>query len=98
MNDFNVFSYMDSSFMHTLDEKIAHIRPLRAIDFDEQEPDEAEYERYQQFHPHQHASPPKLLVCSPCFVSHIVSLNFHATSWNLAYCFAYNIDNCHYVS
>lgn len=29
MNDFNVFSYIDSTFMHMLDEKIAYIRPLR---------------------------------------------------------------------
>ena len=28
MSDFNVFSYMDSSFMHTLPEKLEHIRPL----------------------------------------------------------------------
>ena len=68
MNDLNVFSYMDSTFMHTLDEKIAHTRPLRAVDFDEQEPDEVEYEGDQQFHPHQHASPPKPLVCPSFFV------------------------------
>ena len=63
MSDLNVFSYMDSTFMHTFDEKIAHIRPLRAIDFEEQESMEAEDEGHQQFHRSPHASPPKLLVC-----------------------------------
>lgn len=47
MNDFNVFSCIDSNFMHMLDEKIAHIRPLRTVDFDEQELYEVEYEKYQ---------------------------------------------------
>jgi len=37
MNDFNVFSYMDSTFMHMFDEKINHIRPLRAADFNDDE-------------------------------------------------------------
>lgn len=60
MSDFNVYSYMDSTFMHTLPEKIEHIQPLRAVDFAE-EGEEAE-EGEQQFHHHQHASPPLLLV------------------------------------
>ena len=42
MSDFNVFSYMDFSFTHTLPEKIKHIRPLRAVDFEDD--DEAEDE------------------------------------------------------
>ena len=61
MRDYNVYSYMDSTFIHTLPEKIQHIRPLRARDFEELD-DEAEDEGEQQFHPDQHASPPLLLV------------------------------------
>ena len=67
MSDFNGFLYMDSSFMHTLPEKIEHIRPLRAVDFADDD-DEAEEEGDQQFQPHQHESPlllvSSLLICN----------------------------------
>ena len=66
MNDLNIFSYMDSSFMHTLSGKIEHIRSLRAVDFIEDD-DEVEDEENQQFHPHQHATPPLLLLSPPSF-------------------------------
>jgi hypothetical protein len=35
MSDYNVFSYMDSAFIHMLPEKIHHIRRLRIQDFEE---------------------------------------------------------------
>ena len=63
MNDFNVFSYMDSTFMHMFDEKINHVRPLRAADFDDED---NQFEVHEEPEKTQHAenpSPPKLLVC-----------------------------------
>lgn len=63
MNDFNVFSYMDSTFMHMFDEKINHVRPLRAADFDDED---NQFEVHEEPEKTQHAenpSPPKMLVC-----------------------------------
>lgn len=62
MNEQHVFSYMDSGFMHTLPEKIEHIRALRAEDFQDEEDDEAAHFGHEQFHPQQHA-PQAMLVC-----------------------------------
>lgn len=60
MNDYNVFSYMDSEFMHSFDGKLSHIRPLRAADFQEQE---STFDAHgTQDLPHRDPSPPKLLV------------------------------------
>jgi hypothetical protein len=62
MNEQHVFSCMDSSFMHTLPEKIEHIRRLRAVDFQEdQEDHDAAGVRDDHPHPQQEAPPPLLL-------------------------------------
>jgi hypothetical protein len=65
MNEQHVFSYMDSSFRHSLPEKIERIRPLRAIDFRDEEADEAEHGTAQQPHPQEHAPPALLLEDAP---------------------------------
>lgn len=65
MHDFNVFSYMDSAFMHTLDDKIAHIRRLRISDFAEDDNREFEVEREHPLESEPEASPLRQLVCVP---------------------------------
>src|ERR1700737_680446 len=64
MNDQHVFSYMDSCFVHTLPDKIEHIRPLRAVDFQDEE-DDAAHGRASQPHRQQHATPALLLEDAP---------------------------------
>jgi hypothetical protein len=62
MNEQHVFSCMDSSFMHTLPEKIDHVRRLRAADFqDDQENYEAAGGRDDHSQPQQEASAALLL-------------------------------------
>ena len=61
MKELNVFSYMDYSFLHTLPEKIAHVRALQAADFEEDD-DEAGGEEDRQVRPQQQVSPPLFLV------------------------------------
>lgn len=62
MNEQHVFSCMDSSFMHTLPEKIDHVRRLRAVDFqDDQEDHEAAGDRDDHPQPQQEAPPALLL-------------------------------------
>lgn len=73
MTDFNVFSYMDSTFMHILEDRIAHIRPLRAVDFAEDDSRGFPVERDQQFHPDQQASPLKLMVRRALFLDPAIS-------------------------
>lgn len=65
MNDQHVFSYMDSCFLHTLPGKIEHIRPLRAVDFQDEEEDDAAHGRASQPHRQQHATPALLLEDAP---------------------------------
>jgi hypothetical protein len=62
MNDFNVFSYMDANFMHMFDEKIAHVRPLRAADFDDENANVEGHESQEKIRAPEDPSPPKLLV------------------------------------
>jgi hypothetical protein len=62
MNEQHVFSCMDSTFMHTLPEKINHVRRLRVADFqDDQEDHEAGGDRDDHPQPQQEAPPPLLL-------------------------------------
>jgi hypothetical protein len=62
MNEQHVFSCMDSTFMHTLPEKIDHVRQLRVVDFqDDQEDHEAADDRDDHPQPQQEAPPPLLL-------------------------------------
>jgi hypothetical protein len=62
MNEQHVFSCMDSSFMHTLPEKIEHVRRLRAVDFQEDQEDH-EGAGLRDEHPHpQQEAPPALLL------------------------------------
>lgn len=68
MSNLNVFSYMDTKFMHTFPEKLQHIRPLRRVDFEDGNKDvevEGESEGREHFQP-QEDTPPLLLV-SPDF-------------------------------
>ena len=62
MNNFNVFSYMDSSFMHTFEDKLKHVRPLRAADFAEVESTFEAGDLHEINQPDPDPSPPKLLV------------------------------------
>ena len=59
--------------MHILEDRIAHIRPLRAVDFAEDESKGFSVERDQQFYPDQQASPLKLMVCGALFLDPAIS-------------------------
>lgn len=88
MNDFNVFSYIDFTFMHMFDEKLAHIRPLRAVDFEEEESKFGEYEPRERIQPYEDSSPPKLLVCIhlrlyESFCNPFSNHTFHLTEWKV---------------
>ena len=62
MHEFNVFSYMDSAFMQTLEDRIAHVRILRAVDFAEEDKQGFSVEGDEPVRP-ELGSPLKLLVC-----------------------------------
>jgi hypothetical protein len=49
--------------MHILEDKIAHIRPLRAADFKEDDGTPISMERDEPVCPEQQSSPLKLMVC-----------------------------------
>ena len=63
--------------MHTFADKLAHIRPLRAVDFEEED-------SHFDAQPIQDASPPKLLVRIHYCTSQVVTIfNFHSIEWKL---------------
>jgi hypothetical protein len=63
MHDYNVFSYMDSAFLHILDALIQRVRVLKLKDFAEQAEDEDEYQAHDgHIHPDLNPDPPLLLV------------------------------------
>lgn len=63
MNDFNMFCYMDSTFLQVMDLLIQQVCQLRLVDFEKQEGDDVECQAYDgHIHPHLNASPFRLSV------------------------------------
>ena len=75
MHDFNVFNYMDSAFINTLEPMIDRVRQLRLADFEDEDEDNDTH--YGQIRPERVPSPPMLLVS---FRKPIFSLAFTFSS------------------
>lgn len=89
MNDFNVFCYMDSAFLNTLEPLIYRVRQLRLADFTE-DGDEDNQTHDGHIRPERAASPPMLLVGSHQHFHHVSTpspfhlrfLNFYLLYFN----------------
>lgn len=64
MNDYNVFCYMDSAFINSLEPLVERVRQLRLADFTEEGDEDDNQVREGHIHEDHPASPPMVLVSS----------------------------------